>query len=79
MQYVTDSEEKHRLILLSKLLPQISSRVKDFYHLLVTPPQKATIQNTVEVLSPPFGNTRLQICIMLSVLLQSGNNDMEKA
>lgn len=79
VQLVLQSEEKYREKLLTVMLPQIATRIKDFHHLLVNPPAMEAIQNTVERLSPPFGNTRLQVCTLFSVLLQTGNSDIEKA
>lgn len=79
VQLVLQSEEKYREKLLTVMLPQMSARIKDFHDLLLNPPAMESIQNTVEFLAPPFGNTRLQVCTLFSVLLQTGNSDIEKA
>lgn len=41
--------------------------------------QKSDIRNTVELLSPPFGNTRLQICVMFAALLKENNSIFTQA
>lgn len=73
------TEDEHRKKLLDRLLPQVAQRVRDFHRLLLNPPPRAAIQNTVALLEPPFGHTRLQVCIMLTVLLQTENAAIERA
>lgn len=41
--------------------------------------QKNNVKNTAQLLSPPFGATRLHICTLLSVLIESGNPDIINA
>lgn len=41
--------------------------------------QQSDITTTAATLSPPFGNTRLQICRLFSVLLETGNEDVTKS
>lgn len=73
------AEDDHRNRLLGRLLPQVAMRIRDFHRLLQNPPARAAIQNTVALLQPPFGNTRLQICIMVTVLLRTANPSIERA
>lgn len=78
-QMVQLAEDEHRKRLLDRLLPQVAHRIRDFVVLLQTPPKRPAIQNTVALLQPPFGQTRLQVCAMLTVLLRTENAAIERA
>lgn len=72
-------EKEYHDVYLASLFPIIASRIEEFHDLLINPPQKSDIRNTVELLSPPFGNTRLQICVMFAALLKEENPTFTQA
>ncbi|XP_031622169.1 serine/threonine-protein phosphatase 6 regulatory subunit 3-B [Contarinia nasturtii] len=76
LQYLADAEKEHHKRIIANIVQQIKPRVKELHELLVNPPTKFDIRNTVTLLSPPFGSTRLHICTLLSVLIETGNQDI---
>ncbi|KAJ6635015.1 Serine/threonine-protein phosphatase 6 regulatory subunit 3-B [Pseudolycoriella hygida] len=79
IENVLKVEKEYHDIYLSSMLPIIAERIEEFHNLLINPPQKSDIRNTVELLSPPFGNTRLQICVMFAALLKEDNSIFTQA
>ncbi|CAB3389172.1 Hypothetical predicted protein [Cloeon dipterum] len=63
-----DSPEKNERFCQSNICKAIVPRLKDLQDVLLNPPKKAAITTTAEHLDPPFGNTRLQICRLITAL-----------
>ncbi|XP_073841608.1 phosphatase 6 regulatory subunit 1-like protein fmt isoform X2 [Musca autumnalis] len=79
LQFLQDREKEIHNELLSTVIRVIEPQLKHFNELLRNPPKKADIVISAGVLSPPFGMTRLQICRLFTVLLQTNNEEICKA
>ncbi|KNC33937.1 hypothetical protein FF38_03525 [Lucilia cuprina] len=88
---VTDERNMERLVnyldrelkvhdeFLTTVIRVIEPQLKQFNELLKNPPKKPDILTSAANLSPPFGMTRLQICRLFTVLLETNNEDIFKA
>ncbi|XP_004524511.2 serine/threonine-protein phosphatase 6 regulatory subunit 3 isoform X2 [Ceratitis capitata] len=79
MKYIQNREKEIREQILSTVIRVIAPRLKDFNELLRNPPKKPEIVTTAAKLTQPFGMTRLQICRIFTVLLQTKNEEISKA
>uniref|UniRef100_A0A1I8M876 SIT4 phosphatase-associated protein n=1 Tax=Musca domestica TaxID=7370 RepID=A0A1I8M876_MUSDO len=79
LHFLQDREKEIHNELLSTVIRVIEPQLKHFNELLRNPPKKADIVISAGVLSPPFGMTRLQICRLFTVLLQTSNEEICKA
>ncbi|XP_061394874.1 serine/threonine-protein phosphatase 6 regulatory subunit 3 [Musca vetustissima] len=79
LQFLQDREKEIHNELLSTVIRVIEPQLKHFNELLRNPPKKADIVISAGLLSPPFGMTRLQICRLFTVLLQTNNEEICKA
>ncbi|EDV51119.1 serine/threonine-protein phosphatase 6 regulatory subunit 3 [Drosophila erecta] len=57
----------------------MAPRLQEFVHILKNPPAKPTLETTAAVLSPPFGNTRLQVCRVFTALLETKHETIQQA
>uniref|UniRef100_A0A6P7GX40 Serine/threonine-protein phosphatase 6 regulatory subunit 2 n=1 Tax=Diabrotica virgifera virgifera TaxID=50390 RepID=A0A6P7GX40_DIAVI len=71
-----DSEQKQRSIFSTTQV--IKDRIRDFHDLLLDPPKQDPVLTTVGNLSPPLGNTRLQVTRLFAVLIASNNKELLK-
>ncbi|XP_060100518.1 serine/threonine-protein phosphatase 6 regulatory subunit 2 [Heteronotia binoei] len=55
----------------SSILRAIESRLKDFHHLLLSPPKRSSILTTIGVLEEPLGNARLHGARLIAALLHT--------
>nr|XP_056701832.1 serine/threonine-protein phosphatase 6 regulatory subunit 2 [Euleptes europaea] len=55
----------------SSILLGIKPRLKDFHHLLLSPPKRSSILTTIGVLEEPLGNARLQGARLIAALLHT--------
>ncbi|XP_015270999.1 PREDICTED: serine/threonine-protein phosphatase 6 regulatory subunit 2 [Gekko japonicus] len=55
----------------SSILCGIESRLKDFHHLLLSPPKRSSILTTIGVLEEPLGNARLHGARLIAALLHT--------
>ncbi|XP_053956782.1 serine/threonine-protein phosphatase 6 regulatory subunit 3 isoform X1 [Anastrepha ludens] len=76
MKIIQDREKECSEQILSTVIRVIAPRLKDFNELLRNPPNKPEIVTTAAKLSQPFGMTRLQICRIFTVLLQTKNEEI---
>ncbi|XP_036337690.1 serine/threonine-protein phosphatase 6 regulatory subunit 3-like isoform X1 [Rhagoletis pomonella] len=79
MKFIQNREKEIREQILSTVIRVIAPRLNDFNELLRNPPNKPEIVTTAAKLSQPFGMTRLQICRIFTVLLQTKNEEILKA
>uniref|UniRef100_A0A1A9W4X9 Uncharacterized protein n=1 Tax=Glossina brevipalpis TaxID=37001 RepID=A0A1A9W4X9_9MUSC len=79
LKFLQDRERKIHEDLLKTVICVIEPHLKHFNELLRNPPKKPDIVISAATLSPPFGMTRLQICRLFTVLLQTNNEDISKA
>ncbi|XP_067612608.1 serine/threonine-protein phosphatase 6 regulatory subunit 3 isoform X2 [Eurosta solidaginis] len=79
MKFIQKRELEIREQILATVIRVIAPRLKDFNELLTNPPNKPQIITTAAKLSQPFGMTRLQICRIFTVLLQTKNEEILKA
>ncbi|XP_039967179.1 serine/threonine-protein phosphatase 6 regulatory subunit 3 isoform X4 [Bactrocera neohumeralis] len=79
MKFIQNREKEIREQILSTVISVIAPRLKDFNELLRNPPNKPELVTTAAKLSQPFGMTRLQICRIFTVLLQTKNETISKA
>ncbi|KAL9903343.1 phosphatase 6 regulatory subunit 1-like protein fmt isoform 2-T5 [Glossina fuscipes fuscipes] len=79
LKFLQDRERKIHEDLLKTVICVIEPHLKHFNELLRNPPKKPDIVISAATLSPPFGTTRLQICRLFTVLLQTNNEDISKA
>uniref|UniRef100_A0A0A1WFA3 Serine/threonine-protein phosphatase 6 regulatory subunit 2 n=1 Tax=Zeugodacus cucurbitae TaxID=28588 RepID=A0A0A1WFA3_ZEUCU len=79
MKFIQNREKEIREQILSTVICVIAPRLKDFNELLRNPPNKPELVTTAAKLSQPFGMTRLQICRIFTVLLQTKNETILKA
>ncbi|XP_037934617.1 serine/threonine-protein phosphatase 6 regulatory subunit 3 isoform X2 [Teleopsis dalmanni] len=74
----TQEKDIHDQII-TTVVSVIAPRLNDFSTILRNPPKRPDIVTTAGALKPPFGNTRLQICTLFTLLLQTKNEDITKA
>ncbi|XP_037811985.1 serine/threonine-protein phosphatase 6 regulatory subunit 3 isoform X4 [Lucilia sericata] len=74
-----DREQKVHDEFLTTVIRVIEPQLKQFNELLKNPPKKPDILTSAANLSPPFGMTRLQICRLFTVLLETNNEEIFKA
>ncbi|XP_065361645.1 serine/threonine-protein phosphatase 6 regulatory subunit 3 isoform X2 [Calliphora vicina] len=74
-----DREQKIHDEFLTTVIRVIEPQLKQFNELLKNPPKKPDILTSAANLSPPFGMTRLQICRLFTVLLETKNEEIAKA
>ncbi|XP_049314252.1 serine/threonine-protein phosphatase 6 regulatory subunit 3 isoform X3 [Bactrocera dorsalis] len=79
MKFIQNREKEIREQILFTVISVIAPRLKDFNELLRNPPNKPELVTTAAKLSQPFGMTRLQICRIFTVLLQTKNETISKA
>lgn len=79
MKFIQNREKEIREQILFTVISVIAPRLKDFNELLRNPPNKPELATTAAKLSQPFGMTRLQICRIFTVLLQTKNETISKA
>ncbi|KAM7357858.1 phosphatase 6 regulatory subunit 1-like protein fmt isoform 2-T5 [Cochliomyia hominivorax] len=79
MLYYQDREKGIHDEFLTTVIRVIEPQLKQFNELLKNPPKKSDILTSAANLSPPFGMTRLQICRLFTVLLQTKNEEISKA
>ncbi|XP_059476903.1 serine/threonine-protein phosphatase 6 regulatory subunit 2 isoform X2 [Neocloeon triangulifer] len=65
----SEHNEERELSCQSNICKAMVPRLKDLHDVLLHPPKKSAIQTTAEHLDPPFGNTRLQVCRLISALV----------
>ncbi|XP_013110256.1 serine/threonine-protein phosphatase 6 regulatory subunit 3 isoform X2 [Stomoxys calcitrans] len=77
--YIQAREQKVHDEFLTTVMRVIEPQLKSFNELLRNPPKKDDIITSAAVLSPPFGMTRLQVCRIFTVLLETKNEEITKA
>ncbi|XP_055840706.1 serine/threonine-protein phosphatase 6 regulatory subunit 3 isoform X2 [Episyrphus balteatus] len=65
--------------IISTVIRVVGPRLKEFIEILRNPPVKPNMLINGAKILPPFGSTRLEICRLFTVLLQTGNEDITNA
>uniref|UniRef100_A0A1L8DX92 Putative sap family cell cycle dependent phosphatase-associated protein n=1 Tax=Nyssomyia neivai TaxID=330878 RepID=A0A1L8DX92_9DIPT len=80
LQYLVNKEKEHHTIVVGKILGVLKGHIGKFHDLLLKPPDVSLMlqQANVSIL-PAFGNTRLQICCLFTVLIETQDSDIINA
>lgn len=87
--FVDDSTDRARIIqererdnhdnIISTVIRVVGPRLKEFIEILRNPPVKPNMLINGAKILPPFGSTRLEICRLFTVLLQTEDENITKA
>ncbi|XP_059614467.1 serine/threonine-protein phosphatase 6 regulatory subunit 3 [Phlebotomus argentipes] len=80
VQYLVNKEKEHHLTVVEKILGVLKLHVGKFHELLLKSPAKSPmlVEANVDIL-PAFGNTRLHICCLFTVLIETQDSDIINA
>lgn len=78
LQYLINSEFEHHKTVVLGLINTIVPTVNAFQNILLNPPVKLDATDMISE-TFPFGNTRLQVCCLFTVLIETENNDILNA
>uniref|UniRef100_A0A6B2EKT0 Putative serine/threonine-protein phosphatase 6 regulatory subunit 3 isoform x3 n=1 Tax=Phlebotomus kandelakii TaxID=1109342 RepID=A0A6B2EKT0_9DIPT len=80
VQYLVNKEKEHHVIVVKKILGVLKLHIGKFHDLLLKPPEISPmlLEANVAIL-PAFGNTRLQICCLFTVLIETQDSDIINA
>lgn len=70
---------EHHKHIVKEWVAVIGPKVKDLHKLLISPPAKPDIETTAAVLSPPLGFTRLHVCHLLRILIETADSQIINA
>lgn len=76
---IQEREKDNHDNIISTVIRVVGPRLKEFIEILRNPPVKPNMLINGAKILPPFGSTRLEICRLFTVLLQTGNEDITNA
>ncbi|XP_055690524.1 serine/threonine-protein phosphatase 6 regulatory subunit 3-B [Lutzomyia longipalpis] len=80
VQYLVNKEKEHHSIVVGKILGVLKGHIGKFHDLLLKPPDMSPMLQEANVsILPAFGNTRLQICCLFTVLIETQDSDIINA
>uniref|UniRef100_A0A1B0CQN9 Uncharacterized protein n=1 Tax=Lutzomyia longipalpis TaxID=7200 RepID=A0A1B0CQN9_LUTLO len=75
--YLVNKEKEHHSIVVGKILGVLKGHIGKFHDLLLKPPDMSPMLQEANVsILPAFGNTRLQICCLFTVLIETQDSDI---
>lgn len=80
VQYLVNKEKEHHITVVENILGVLKLHIGKFHDLLLKPPEMSPmlLEANVSIL-PAFGNTRLQICCLFTVLIETQDSDIINA
>ncbi|GAB0092172.1 serine/threonine-protein phosphatase 6 regulatory subunit 3 [Sergentomyia squamirostris] len=80
VQYLVTKEKEHHSAVVVKILGVLKLHIGKFHELLLKQPETSPLLQEANVaILPAFGNTRLQICCLFTVLIETQDSDIINA